>query len=324
MASLAGNGSADAKQFGLNDLLARAFNYHHTGDFEMARRFYCRCIELEPDNFDVQVVYGEFLAEVGDVEEAKQIFADVCARGRDAVNPSVMLSLAQLQSGKDAVATFEQGIVRLQQLLQAGNGDSGELKSRIASAYCRVAEVYMTDLCFEPNAEQVCEASAKKALEYGGADNIEALYCAASVSLSQCKKNSAKEYIIKAASVLERSAEMDQEEVNDFDITYDLQLNVAKTLIEVGEPSKANSILERLLLVNDTDIELLFVTGICYNAIQEFGTAKQYLVKSKDVINKLKNSGEDYGGMDLTSYLRQINHMLGEVDASANATKGAQ
>ena len=124
--------------------------------------------------------------------------------------------------------------------------------------------------------------------------------------------------------MLERSAEMDQEEVNDFDITYDLQLNVAKTLIEVGDPSKASSILERLLLVNDTDIELLFVTGICYNAIQEFGTAKQYLVKSKDVINKLKNSGEDYGGMDLTSYLRQINHMLGEVDASANATKGAQ
>ena len=157
-----------------------------------------------------------------------------------------------------------------------------------------------------------------------GADNIEALYCAASVSLSQCKKNSAKEYIIKAASVLERSAETDQEEVNDFDITYDLQLNVAKTLIEVGDPSKANSILERLLLVNDTDIELLFVTGICYNAMQEFGTAKQYLVKSKDIINKLKNSGEDYGGMDLTSYLRQINHMLGEVDASANATKGAQ
>ena len=71
-------------------------------------------------------------------------------------------------------------------------------------------------------------------------------------------------------------------------------------------------------------VELLFVTGICYNAMQEFGTAKQYLVKSKDIINQLKNSGEDYGGMDLTSYLRQINHMLGEVDASANATKSAQ
>ena len=111
-------------------------------------------------------------------------------------------------------------------------------------------------------------------------------------------------------------ADKDQEEVNDFEITYDVQLNIAKILIEVNEASKASDILERLLLINDTDIELLFICGICYNILQEFKTSKQYLIKSKDMINQLQNSGEDYGGMDLTNYLQQVNNMLTTVNRS--------
>ena len=34
------------------------------------------------------------------------------------------------------------------------------------------------------------------------------------------------------------------------------------------------------------------------------------------MINQLQNSGEDYGGMDLTNYLQQVNNMLTTVNRS--------
>ena len=310
-------------KYNVQDILNRAYNAHHTGDYNMAQRFYIRCIEIEPNNEEIQLIYGEFLAEIGNTEEAKKIFTTICNNSaKTTINPNAIFSLAQLQSGKEAVNTFEQGILNLQEQLKKNdnnnnnNNNNSEIKKQIASAYCRVIEIYMTDLCFEQNAEQICEEAAKKAVEYGGNDNIEALYCYANVCLSQCKNNIAKEYIVKAAIVLQTLADKDQEEVNDFEITYDVQLNIAKILIEVNEASKASDILERLLLINDTDIELLFICGICYNILQEFKTSKQYLIKSKDMINQLQNSGEDYGGMDLTNYLQQVNNMLTTVNRS--------
>ena len=259
------------------------------------------------------------MAEIGLVDEAKQIFKKMCNDSTQDVSASAIFSLAQLQSGKEASNTFEQGILALQTQLNSNDNDNNNneaITKQIASAYCRIIEIYMTDLCFEQNAEQICVEAATKAVEYGGNDNAEALYCYANVSLSQCKNNIAKEYITKAADALQIAADKDQEEVNDFEISYDLQLNIAKVLIEVNEPSKASDILERLLLINDTDIELLFVAGICYNTLQEFNVSKQYLIKSKGIISQLKNSGEDYGDMNLERYLQQINNMLNTVNAS--------
>jgi tetratricopeptide (TPR) repeat protein len=307
-------------KYNVQDILTRAYNAQHTGDYDVARRFYVRCIEIEPNNQGIQLSYGEFLAEIGSVDEAKQIFKKICNDSTQDVNASAIFSLAQLQSGKEASNTFEQGILALQAQLKSSNNNNNNnnesITKQIASAYCRIIEIYMTDLCFEQNAEQICVEAATKAVEYGGNDNAEALYCYANVSLSQCKNDIAKDYIIKAADALQIAADKDQEEVNDFEISYDLQLNIAKVLIEVNEPSKASDILERLLLINDTDIELLFVAGICYNTLQEFNISKQYLMKSKEIIDQLKNSGEDYGDMDLERYLQQINNMLNTVNAS--------
>ena len=88
-------------KYNVQDILNRAYNAHHTGDYNMAQRFYIRCIEIEPNNEEIQLIYGEFLAEIGNIEEAKKIFTTICNNSaKTTINPNAIFSLAQLQSGK--------------------------------------------------------------------------------------------------------------------------------------------------------------------------------------------------------------------------------
>ena len=53
---------------------------------------------------EIQLIYGEFLAEIGNIEEAKKIFTTICNNSaKTTINPNAIFSLAQLQSGKEAL-----------------------------------------------------------------------------------------------------------------------------------------------------------------------------------------------------------------------------
>lgn len=54
----------------------------------------------------------------------------------------------------------------------------------IAKAYCSIAELYMTDLCYEEDAEQLCEKSIMQALDTDP-DSLDAHQTLASLRLSQ-------------------------------------------------------------------------------------------------------------------------------------------
>ena len=41
----------------------------------------------------------------------------------------------------------------------------GDIRRQLCGAYCSVSELYLTDLCCEPNAEQNCESALQTALE---------------------------------------------------------------------------------------------------------------------------------------------------------------
>jgi hypothetical protein len=77
------------------------------------------------------------------------------------------LSMAQLMSGRDSLGLYAKGI----QVLEAEMMSSGvteekrkELTRELSSVHCAVAELFMTDLCDEPEAEQECKNSIEKAV----------------------------------------------------------------------------------------------------------------------------------------------------------------
>lgn len=77
-----------------------------------------------------------------------------------------------------------------------------ELRQRLSGAFCTIAELYLTDLCFDDNAETECETYLEKALQLRDADGepfLDALQTMASLRLSQVSRQTdAYSYILRA------------------------------------------------------------------------------------------------------------------------------
>ena len=90
-----------------------------------------------------------------------------------------------------------------------------ETRHQLAAAYCTAAELYLTDLCFEENAEQDCEWYIQQALKLTDDDDddgvgepiIDALQAAASLRLSQNKGMEAVTYILRAFAQMQGGCE---------------------------------------------------------------------------------------------------------------------
>lgn len=94
---------------------------------------------------------------------------------------------------------YQKGIEVLQRDLEEheakNNGEEVLLtKKQIASAYASIADLYMTDLCDEPSAEQNCEFSLKEALKMDS-HNIDALQSLANLRMIRNKDDEARELL---------------------------------------------------------------------------------------------------------------------------------
>ncbi|KAL7514167.1 hypothetical protein ACHAXN_013269 [Cyclotella atomus] len=157
-----------------------------TGDIEGARTEFLDAIELM-GNREQHQESGEMIAE----EEVNLAAAQHCEHVA-----SLYLYLGQLSSGCEAFTSFTTGVGELKRAvgildrmcglrLDGGNGLKSEMevdgdeemsldelrryldetRRQLCSAHCSIAELYLTDLCDEPDAEANCEKELESALK---------------------------------------------------------------------------------------------------------------------------------------------------------------
>ncbi|OEU15659.1 hypothetical protein FRACYDRAFT_275746 [Fragilariopsis cylindrus CCMP1102] len=120
--------------------------------------------------------------------------------------------VGQLSLEKEALEAYQRGIRSLEECIQlVANGEASDdmqddtdtqkqegpssssvihdlMKQKLSSAYCNLAELYLTDLCEEETAESDCEQYLEKALQLKASDGeppVDALQTIASLRLSQ-------------------------------------------------------------------------------------------------------------------------------------------
>eukprot|EP01116_Phalansterium_solitarium_P000102 TRINITY_DN10064_c0_g1_i1.p1 TRINITY_DN10064_c0_g1~~TRINITY_DN10064_c0_g1_i1.p1 ORF type:complete len:365 (-),score=101.14 TRINITY_DN10064_c0_g1_i1:291-1322(-) len=295
------------KQYTVEQLLAKAEELLLAYNPELAEKFYKRALEQEPTNSDALDAYGSFLLEVDRFDEAKEVFLKSIEVAPDADSAKYM-NMGQLSEGQEAIKHFSRGIAIMEEQLnevqqlkpsKSKKETMLQLRQQISAAYCSIAEVYLTDECFEEQAESECERVLNAAISFDP-DNAEPLQTLASVRMSQQRAPEALELMNKSYSKW-RDLEHDEQPSLEF------RHNAAKLLLEMDQHETAAEIWEIIIEEDDSIAEVYYFLGLSYKTSSptdcfECATkAKQLLVASQ---------------CDDALLQQQVDELLAEADAA--------
>lgn len=262
--------------------------------------------------------------ELGNPESAKQCFGRAVEISPDKGHEKYMY-LGQLFEGAQAVECYQKGIELMlkekekQQALEvaaACGGPQSVADSDISGAYSAIAELYMTDLCFEEEAESKCKTFIEKAIDIDK-ENPEGYQLMASFLLSKDDKENAKDVMKKSVSLwLPKFKALDKGEVTEQEnndpveavpLGYDTRISTTKILIEVDEYETAIDVAEGLLDENDEVPQVWYLIGWANFSMGEDykSNARFYLEKCKKLCAKLKYEDEEL--------LKHVDELLSEI-----------
>jgi tetratricopeptide (TPR) repeat protein len=233
-------------------------------------------------DFELQALnlLGLICIELGETDDARSYLLRAAEIDQDGSmdekvggGPEKFLWLAQIseEGGPDSVRWFEKGAAALRTQIdnlsqrkpnrtaQDGQGLTvlEEKRRELAGVLCAVAEVYMTDLSWEADAEQRCEAFVTEAT-MTCPDSAETWQTVANVRISQQRTDDAR-------TALKRSLEIWQdlppEDVRVPD--FAARVSLARLLMEVDMTTEAMKVLERLVTNDDTSVEAWYLGGWC-------------------------------------------------------------
>jgi len=130
------------------------------------------------------------------------------------------------------------------------------LKKKLAMALCSVAEVYMTDLSWEPDAEQRCESLVTEATLVAP-ESAESWQTLASVRVSQDRRDDAMAALTRSLDLWRDLPPDDPLNVPDFPT----RVALARLLLEVEMEADAIEVLERLVGEDDHSVEVWYLGG---------------------------------------------------------------
>lgn len=259
-------------------LLADAETQFEVGNLDNAITIGLRALEATGSGGDFELralnLLGILYVEAGDIDEAQEFLVRAVKLDPEGTidediggGPEKFLFLAQLseEGGNDSVQWFERGAAALRKQIQAITESPIkkpeheklllEKQQKLGGVLCAVAEVYMTDLSWEADAEQRCETLVTEAMLIAPG-SPETWQTVANVRISQERVDEAKE-------ALKRSLELwldlppEHPDVPEFAT----RIGLCRLLVEVGMEEEAISVLQRLVADDDTSVEAWYLGG---------------------------------------------------------------
>lgn len=288
----------------IEKLLKRAESCMNDFEYELAQKFLERALLHDPNNVTALESLAAVLLEMGNSEEANNVLlkaVQICPDTRH----NIYFSLAQLNEGKQSTEYYNKGIEILEKLFAnkeelEKNEDVNSLKKELSNAYCSVAEIYMTDCCFEEDAEEQCKINIDKGIATD-VSNPECYQCLANYMLVKGNEEEAKTAMTKSLSLWLPQMQALAEGTIDPNIeqvcmlNYDSRINTSKLLIELEMFDEASEVLDGLIDEDDEVIEVWYLLGwLNYLRGKDYwGNACYYLKKAIKVDDKIKTGDPD-------------------------------
>lgn len=220
---------------------------------------------------------AEIQLALGDVDAARRSFTRTTQLDPDGalVSAEPWLWLAQLSEdgGRESIGHFDKAVEVLRNEIEVLEDDEeakrlehtaqilDDKRAKLADALCASAEVYMTDLSWEDDAEQRCESLVTEAVAVCP-DRLSAgvLQTLASVRISQTRLDDARQ-------ALRRSMEIWKDIPLDVDDParpdFATRISLSRLLMEVEAETEAMVVLEGLIREDDQSVESWYLGGWC-------------------------------------------------------------
>ena len=240
-------------------------------------------------------VVAEVHLALGDASSARAYFERAAQIDPDGalVSADPWLWLAQLceEGGKKSIQYFERGCEVLRneiEVLQESISDNDqqgsvildEQRAKLADALCGMAEVYMTDLSWEEDAEQRSESYVTEAVavcpERLSAGCLQTL---ASVRISQQRIDGAREALRRSLGIWrDIPPEVEDEARPDFPT----RVSLARLLMEAEAELEALVVLEGLIKEDDESVECLYLCGWCHLLLSQKEERQEERIKMQE------------------------------------------
>lgn len=280
-----------------------------------AHQFFEDALRLEPESVQVLDAFGVFLCEEGDQQRAVQLLErSVSLRPNE--GPEKFLHLAQMTSGEEALQWYTRGSALLDVALsaaqdaelkatEASKKDASKavrsLRLQVARTRAAIAEMYMTDLCDLPDAEEKCE----EALAQGAAaseDCLELQATTAGLRKVQGRIDEATELAVRCAKTVEGcfreqhdlvigDEDLGAKEPPASQILSDEDIvQLCRTLLDLMQVAEARSLLELLLEKDEEDIQIWVLLGFSHVVEKDPDGAREC---AKHAMKLCKKMGKD-------------------------------
>lgn len=241
---------------------------------------------------------GEINVELGDPDAAKEAFEAAIVidpeGSQDGAEKFLWMAQLNEEGGAESVRWFEKGVEVLKREIGELEGkmikkdDVTELleekKQKVANSLCGIAEVYMTDLSWEEDAEARCDAAVTEALLFAP-ENPEPLQTLASIRISQLRPEEARSALTRSMDIWK---DLDPDDVKVPD--YSTRISLSRLLMEAEMEDEAIEVLERLIGENDGSVEAWYLGGWCLHLL----AAKQKTQAEEKTSTALMRASRDW------------------------------
>eukprot|EP01095_Lingulamoeba_sp_RSL-Kostka_P016287 TRINITY_DN7920_c0_g1_i1.p1 TRINITY_DN7920_c0_g1~~TRINITY_DN7920_c0_g1_i1.p1 ORF type:complete len:346 (+),score=125.03 TRINITY_DN7920_c0_g1_i1:185-1222(+) len=253
------------KQFSVESLVEKAEKCILDYELELAEKFYLRGLEIEPENTLVLDGLSQLLLDCDRVEDALEYLLKSIDLKPDEGFDKYM-NIGQLYVGRESLACFNKAFDNCLATFKEEDKkqDKNEeliaiLKVKLGAICCSCVELFLTDLCFEKEAESECERLIEESLKWNP-KNVDAYVLRTQVLCSQSKFDEASTPLLTSLLLWEKLDEKDWP-------SYTTRYSTAKLLIELENFEKAAKILEKLVNEDDENAECIYLLCFCYDKL---------------------------------------------------------
>ena len=165
------------------------------------------------------------------------------------------------------------------------------LRFDLSESFCSLAELYLTDLCFNDDAEQQCESAVTSACTVCP-ENPTGFQLQASLRLSQSRLDDAKVSLATSVKLWSTCPE-------PFYPSFDSRTRTASLLMECGMNCEATSCLEALVQEDDAHPECWYLLARCHATLEAPESAVECLEMATQLFRtEAGSAGEAMDGVD--------------------------